>query len=102
MDVTQALGTYTILTVGDGLVSQIPALLISTATGLIVSRASGKDESLSQDIKNEMFSDPRVLGVVSGLLGFMGIVPGMPTLPFLTISLLAGFMAFKSSGQRRI
>jgi len=94
MDIQQALGTYTILTVGDGLVSQIPALLISTATGLIVSRASGKDESLSTDIKNEMFSDPRVLGVVSGLLAFMGVIPGMPTAPFLLISVVAGGMAF--------
>ena len=100
MDITQALGTYTILTVGDGLVSQIPALLISTATGLIVSRASGKEESLSSDIKNEMFSDPRVLGVVAGLLGVMGIVPGMPTLPFLTIATVAGFMAFKKTQEK--
>ncbi len=100
MDITQALGTYTILTVGDGLVSQIPALLISTATGLIVSRASGKEESLSVDIKNEMFSDPRVLGVVAGLLGVMGIVPGMPTIPFLTIATVAGFMAFKKSQEK--
>jgi len=100
MDVTQALGTYTILTVGDGLVSQIPALLISTATGLIVSRASGKDESLSVDIKNEMFSDPRVLGVVSGLLGVMGIVPGMPTIPFLTIAAVAGFFAYRKSQEK--
>jgi flagellar biosynthesis protein FlhA len=64
--------TYTILTIGDGLVSQIPALLISTATGLIISRASGQENSLSSDIKDEMFSDPRVLGVVSGLLCFLG------------------------------
>ena len=100
MDITQALGTYTILTVGDGLVSQIPALLISTATGLIVSRASGKDESLSVDIKNEMFSDPRVLGVVSGLLGFMGIIPGMPTIPFLTIAAVAGYLAFSKTKEK--
>ncbi len=90
MDFQTALTTYTILTVGDGLVSQLPALLISTATGLIVSRASGKDESLSQDIGKEMFSDPRVLGVVAGLLMFLGIVPGMPTIPFFLIGLSAG------------
>ena len=100
MDIQQALGTYTILTVGDGLVSQVPALLISTATGLIVSRASGKDESLSTDIKNEMFSDPRVLGVVSGLLAFMGIVPGMPTAPFLLIATIAGGMAFLKTKEK--
>ena len=102
MDITQALSTYTILTVGDGLVSQIPALLISTATGLIVSRATGKDDSLSVDIKNEMFSDPRVLGVVAGLLGFMGIVPGMPTLPFLTIATITGIMAFKKTKEKAV
>ena len=100
MDITQALGTYTILTVGDGLVSQVPALLISTATGLIVSRASGKDESLSTDIKNEMFSDPRVLSVVSGLLAVMGVVPGMPTAPFLLIAALAGSMAFMKHKEK--
>ena len=94
LDIQTALTTYTILTVGDGLVSQVPALLISTATGLIVSRASGKEESLSTDIKNEMFSDPRVLGVVSSLLAFMGVVPGMPTLPFLLIATVIGIMAY--------
>ena len=100
MSVQSALGTYTILTVGDGLVSQIPALLISTATGLIVSRATGKEESLSTDIKNEMFSDPRVLGVVAGLLGFMGIVPGMPTAPFLLIAAVAGGLAYMKSKEK--
>lgn len=101
MNVQQALGTYTILTVGDGLVSQIPALLISTATGLIVSRATGKDESLSTDIKNEMFSDPRVLGVVSGLLATMGVIPGMPTAPFLIIAAVAGGMAFMKTKEKK-
>ncbi len=101
MNVQQALGTYTILTVGDGLVSQIPALLISTATGLIVSRATGKDESLSTDIKNEMFSDPRVLGVVAGLLATMGVIPGMPTAPFLMIAAIAGGMAFMKTKEKK-
>ncbi len=102
MDFQTALTTYTILTVGDGLVSQIPALLISVATGLIVSRASGKDESLSQDIGKEMFSDPRVLGVVSGLLLFMGIIPGLPTIPFFVIGLGSGGLAYyKYTNQLR-
>ncbi len=90
MDPMTALSTFTILTVGDGLVSQIPALIISTSTGLIVSRATGKEESLSKDIDKEMFSDPRVLGVLAGLLTVLGIVPGMPTLPFLLIGGAAG------------
>ena len=90
-----ALSTYTILTVGDGLVSQIPALIISTATGLIISRASGSDNSLSEDIRLEMFQSPKVLGIISGLLFAMGIVPGMPTVPFLTVALLSGGFSFK-------
>ena len=91
MDPASALSTYTVLTVGDGLVSQIPALIISTATGLIISRASGSDRSLSEDIGLEMFSNPKVLFIVSGLLFFMGIVPGMPTIPFLAVSAAAGW-----------
>ncbi len=101
MDPATALSTYTILTVGDGLVSQVPALLISTATGLIVSRATGKDESLSKDIDNEMFSDPRILGVLSGLLTVLGIVPGMPTLPFLAIGAASGVAAFFKSRTKK-
>lgn len=94
MNVMTSLSTYTILTVGDGLVSQIPALLISMATGLIISRASGQDASLSEDIKKEMFSDPRVLGVVGGLLCFLGLVPGMPTIPFFSIGAITGTLAY--------
>ena len=101
LDLMTAASTYTILTVGDGLVSQIPALLISVATGLIVSRATGKDESLSKDIDQEMFSDPRILGVLSGLLTMLGIVPGMPTLPFLTIGAIAGIGAFFKSRTKQ-
>lgn len=105
MDALTSLSTYTILTVGDGLVSQIPALLISTATGLIISRASGQDNSLSEDIKKEMFEDPRVLGVVGGLLCFLGLVPGMPTIPFMAIGLIAGTMAYfkhKENKQKEV
>ncbi len=99
MDVMTAAGTYTLLTVGDGLVSQIPALLISFATGLIISRAAGQDTSLSDDIKREMFSNPIVLGVVSGLLGLLGIVPGMPTIPFLGVAAVVGYLGYKKSKE---
>src|SRR5574344_1875005 len=93
MDIMTALSTFTILTVGDGLVSQLPALLISFSTGLIVSRASGQEESLSDDIKKEMFSNPIVLGIVSVLLFLLGMVPGMPTIPFIAVSIGLGWMA---------
>lgn len=94
MTFAQSAATYTILTVGDGLVSQIPALVISTATGLIVTRAGGKESGLSKDIEDEMFGNPKVLGVVSGLLLVLGLVPGLPKIPFFAISLLVGFMSF--------
>ncbi|MBO5948849.1 flagellar biosynthesis protein FlhA [bacterium] len=94
MDFFTAASTYTILTVGDGLVSQLPALLISFATGLIVSRASGQDNSLGEDIKKEMFSNPMIMGVVSVLLFSLGLVPGMPTLPFFVVAIAAGYYAY--------
>ena len=94
MGFLQAASTYTILTVGDGLVSQLPALIISMSTGLIVTRASGQDNALSKDITDEMFSDPKVLGVVSGLLITLGIIPGLPTMPFFAIGGLTGFLCF--------
>lgn len=100
MQAMQALSTYTILTVGDGLVSQIPALIISTATGLIISRASGSDNSLSEDIRVEMFQNPKVLGIISGLLFLMGVVPGMPTIPFLTVAALSGSFSFKKYKEK--
>lgn len=94
MDIMTSLSTYTILTVGDGLVSQLPALLISFSTGLIVSRASGQEESLSDDIKKEMFSNPIVLSIVSVFLFLLGMIPGMPTVPFIMVSLGLGYMAY--------
>lgn len=101
MNFQTALSTYTILTVGEGLVAQIPALLISTATGLIVSRASGQDQSLSQDIGKEMFSDPRVLGLVSGLLLFLGLIPGMPSLPFIGIGAIGGVVTYHKYTEKK-
>lgn len=97
MDIMTALNTFTILTVGDGLVSQLPALLISFSTGLIVSRASGQEDSLSDDIKKEMFSNPIVLSIVSVLLLLLGMVPGMPTVPFILVAAGIGWMAYNKN-----
>ena len=102
MDIMTALNTFPILTVGDGLVSQLPALLISFATGLIVSRASGQEESLSDDIKKEMFSNPIVLAIVSVLLFLLGMVPGMPTLPFIIVSLAIGWLAYSKNKVEKV
>lgn len=102
MEPMTALSTYTILTVGDGLVSQIPALIISTATGLIISRSSGSENSLSDDIGLEMFSNPKVMWLVSGMLAFMGLIPGMPTLPFLGVALSLGAYAWYKFNEKKI
>jgi flagellar biosynthesis protein FlhA len=90
MPLEQAAATFTILTVGDGLVSSLPALVISTATGLLVTRVSAsEDSSLGDDLGNQLFSNPKVLGVLGGVLTLLGFVPGMPNLPFLVIGALA-------------
>ena len=88
MQVADALGAYTLLTVGEGLTSQIPALLISTATGMIVTRAASEpDSNLGKDVTSQLFSNPRALGIVGGLLLLMSLVPGLPKLPFIAIAL---------------
>ncbi|MDD2211460.1 MAG: flagellar biosynthesis protein FlhA [Clostridia bacterium] len=84
---------YTLLTVGDGLVSQIPALLLSTATGIIVTRAAS-EESLGTDITRQVFSQPKVLAIASGVLILLGLVPGLPKPPFLFLGLVMGFLAY--------
>ncbi len=73
--------TYTLLSIGDGLVSQIPALLISTAAGIIVSRASG-DSTIAQDFQGQLFKKPHPILLTGAFLGILGIVPGLPLVPF--------------------
>jgi flagellar biosynthesis protein FlhA len=84
-----ALQTYTILTVGDGLVSVLPSLLVSVAAGIVVTRASSK-ESLSANITKQVFSSPRLLWIAGGALAALGIIPGMPKLAFFALA--AGLM----------
>ena len=81
MQFGEALGTYTLLTVGDGLVSQIPALLISTATGIIVTRAASSRQQPRHGRHQQLFSNPRALGIVGFLMLGMALIPGLPQLP---------------------
>jgi flagellar biosynthesis protein FlhA len=84
MDIAHAAEVFTLLTVGDGLVSQIPALIISTAAGIIVTRtASGTN--YSQEFGKQLFMNPKALFASAGVMGFMGVVPGLPILPFWAI-----------------
>ena len=86
LSVTDALQQYTILTIGDGLVSQIPALLISTAAGLVVTR-SAAGTPLDTQIKSQLLANSRVLGIVAATIFFFSFLPGMPTIPFVVIGL---------------
>jgi len=83
-ELLEIMNKYTNLTVGDGLVSQIPSLLISTATGIIVTRAAS-DSNLSTDLLKEIFQNPLVMFLGSAVAGFMAIIPGLPTLPFAVL-----------------
>ncbi|MEW6764609.1 MAG: flagellar biosynthesis protein FlhA [Pseudomonadota bacterium] len=85
--------TYTLLAIGDGLVAQIPALLLSTATAIIVTRMT-QSQDMGDQIVGQMFANPKVLGVTAGIMGGMGLVPGMPNLAFLSLAALSGFGAW--------
>lgn len=82
MDMGHAAESYTLLTIGDGLVAQIPALVISTAAGVIVTRVS-TDQDVGEQMVGQLFSNPRVMLLSAAVLGLLGMVPGMPNLVFL-------------------
>ncbi len=90
----EAASTFTLLSIGDGLVSQIPALLISTAAGLIVSRASGEG-NLSADTKAQLLGKPEALFVTAGFMALLGVLPGLPMLPFWGIAGGLGYAAVR-------
>jgi flagellar biosynthesis protein FlhA len=85
---------YALLTIGDGLVAQIPALLLSTAVAIIVTRMS-RAQDMGGELSKQLFGQPRALAIAAALLGAMGIVPGMPNIPFLLMAALCGFAAWK-------
>ncbi len=93
MDVATAAANFTILTVGDGLVSQIPSLITSTAAGLMVTRAVS-ESNLGKEIFQQLTSYPKALYMTAGALFVMGLVPGMPFIPFATLASLLALMAY--------
>jgi flagellar biosynthesis protein FlhA len=93
MDVGQAAQVFTLLTIGDGLVTQIPALIVSTAAGIIVTRtASGTN--FSQEFQKQLLMKPKALGAAAGVMGFMALIPGLPTLPFLILAIGLGYISY--------
>ena len=93
MTMSDALHTYTILSIGDGLVSQIPALITSTAAGVLITRATAKN-SLGHELGRQLLFYPRALTILSAMLAIMGMMPGLPMLPFWTLAIIVGLLSY--------
>jgi flagellar biosynthesis protein FlhA len=91
-----AVENYTLLTIGDGLVAQIPSLLLSTAVAIIVTRVS-RSQDMGKQVFLQLFSDPRTLVVTAAVMTVLGVIPGMPNVMFLSLAALCGFGAFRVS-----
>jgi len=100
MGAAEAARSYIVLAVGDALVAQIPALLISVAAAMVVSRV-GKDEDSGSQIKSQVFGSPRALGMTAAIVGALGLVPGMPHLVFLLIASGLGYLAWQMAQRHK-
>jgi type III secretion protein V len=96
MSVMDAVQTYSILTIGNGLVSQIPALLISISAGMVVTRVASenKDANLAKDVAGQILGQPKAIAVTAGLLTIMAIIPGLPKIPFFILAAITGSLAY--------
>jgi len=93
MSITDALNHYTILSIGDGLVSQVPALITSTAAGILITRATAKND-LGRELGRQLLFYPKALTILSVMLGIMALVPGLPTMPFLILAVITGLLSY--------
>lgn len=93
MDITEAAQVYTLLTIGDGLVAQIPALVVSTAAGIVVTRAAA-EENMGREISKQLLFHPRAFMIASVILFFFAMIPGLPHLAFIILGLIAGGIAY--------
>jgi flagellar biosynthesis protein FlhA len=96
----EASRTYILLAVGDALVAQIPALLISVSAAMVVSRV-GSEQDVGSQIRNQVFDSPQAIGVTAGIVGALGMVPGMPNLVFLLIAGALGVLAWMTLRRKR-
>lgn len=94
LDLGTAAKTYTLLTIGDGLVAQIPALIILIAAGMVVTRV-GDTQDLSQQFLGQLFNNPRVIALSAAIIGMLGTIPGMPNFVFLLLAALLGVLAWR-------
>jgi flagellar biosynthesis protein FlhA len=93
MTVSEALQHFTILSIGDGLVSQVPALVTSTAAGILITRATAKND-LGRELGRQLLVYPKALTILSVMLVVLSIVPGLPMLPFLTLAIITGLLSY--------
>jgi len=101
MDLMQAMQTYTLLTVGEGLVTQIPALLVSTATGLMVTK-NGSEKSIGWEMMSQVFAKPKAIAITAAIFAVMVIVPGMPKAPLMMAAVVIGLGAYVlAQGEKR-
>ena len=100
MDFSGAMKNYTMLAIGDGLVAQIPSLIISTAAGIVVSRVAS-DQDIGGQLLGQLFAKPQVLYIAAGIIGGMGLIPGMPHLAFLLLAAVLGGGAYLLTQRAR-
>ena len=93
MTMSESLQRFTLLSIGDGLVSQIPALITSTAAGILITRATAKND-LGRELGRQLLFYPRALTMLSAMLGVLALIPGLPTLPFLTLAVITGLLSY--------
>lgn len=101
LSAAQAAHNYVLLTIGDGLVAQIPSLLLSTAAAIIVTRVSGSQD-MGNEVVTQLFSNPKVLFITGTLIGIMGLVPGMPNLVFLTLAGTLGALGYMQRQRQNV
>src|SRR3954468_22171269 len=99
LPIGDATKTYTLLTIGDGLVAQIPGLMLSVAVAIIVTRVT-REQDMGGELQKQLFGQPKALGVAAAVLGIMGVIPGMPNIAFLSIAALCGFAAWRLVRKR--
>ncbi|WAR45290.1 flagellar biosynthesis protein FlhA [Methylomonas rapida] len=102
MSFADAANLYVLLSIGDGLVAQIPALLLSVASAMVVTRVRGSTQDLGQQVSTQLFQDPRVLSVSAGVMGLMGIIPGMPNLVFILLAAALAGGAYLIDRRRKL
>ena len=100
MDIGAAAKAYTLLTIGDGLVAQIPALIISISAGMVVTRV-GDTQDLSEQFLSQLFHNPRLIGLTATILGLLGLIPGMPNFVFLLLATSLGVLAWDMDRRQR-